>query len=147
MSGLTNWSADLAAARTAAATIIVPVPGDQGVWGGCSQLASNFGACPFSSGLIARLNHLTSTGYFGDAPPNGVCGEDYITGTQNGLDTAPKVLSVTGGIIGIATVVIQRKPSPNLTVGMTLGSGVWLATDLASGSGPDASIYADKPNC
>jgi hypothetical protein len=30
---------------------------------------------------------------------------------------------------------------------MTLQNGVWLATDLASGTGPSASIFSAKPNC
>jgi hypothetical protein len=148
VSALRNTSADVVAARTAAAKIIVPSPGQQGIWVGCPQLAGNFGACPFSPALIARLNALTSSGYFGDAPPAGVCGEDYITGTQNGLFTAPKVLSATTDGIGIVSVVIRRgPPPPDFTVTMTLTGGVWLATDLASGAGSSASIFASRPNC
>jgi Protein of unknown function (DUF4232) len=147
VSALRNSTADVAAARKAAATILVPQPGAQGIWSGCSQLASNFGRCPFSPQIIARLNQLSSTGYFGDAPP-GVCGEDYLTGTQNGLFTAPQVLSATSNNLGIVIVVIRRGPPvPDFTATMSLISGHWLATDLASGTGSSASIFADKPNC
>lgn len=148
VSALRNSTADVADASQAAATILVPQPGAQGTWMSCSQLAKNFGACPFSSEIIARLNQLTSSGYFGDAPPAGVCGENYLTGTQNGLFTAPRVVSSTWNSLGIVVVVIRRgPPPPDLTATMSLISGRWLATDLASGSGPSASIYADKPNC
>lgn len=136
---------DVAAARVAALTIIVPVPNATGVWGGCAQLAGAFAACPFAPVLIARLDQLSSTGYFGDATG---CGEDYITGTQNGLFVAPQVLSTAANANGSVTVVIQRgPPPPNFTVTMTLENGTWLATDLASGTGPAASIFSDKPNC
>jgi hypothetical protein len=147
VSALRNLTADTAAARKAAATILVPQPGAQGIWSGCAQLASNFGACPFSPQIIARLKQLTSTGYFGDAPP-GVCGEDYLTGTQNGLFTAPQVLSATWIGLGIVIVVIRRgPPPPDFTATMSLVSGRWLVTDLASGTGSSASVFADKPNC
>jgi hypothetical protein len=139
---------DVAAARAAAFTIIVPLPNTAGVWGGCPQLASNFAACPFAPLLIARLDQLSSTGYFGDAPPSGVCGEDYITGTQNGLFVAPQVMSAIANANGSVTVVIRRgSPPPDFTTTMTLQNGTWLATDLASGTGPSASIFSAKPNC
>lgn len=144
---ITSPSPDVAAARTAASAIIVPLPGTTGVWGGCTQIATNFAACPFAPTLIARLNSVSSAGYFGDATPGG-CGEDYITGTQNGLFVAPQILSATGATNGTVTVVIKRgPPPPNLTATMTLKDGVWLATDLASGTGPSASIFSSKPNC
>jgi hypothetical protein len=138
---------DVAAARTAAGTIIVPIPNAQGVWGGCAQLAIDYAACPFEPALVARLNQLSSGGYFADGPP-GVCGEDYITGTQNGLFAAPQILSASANPNGTVTVVIQRgTPPPNFTVTMTNGSGKWLASDLASGTGSSASIFSAKPNC
>jgi len=138
---------DVAAARTAARSIIGPLPGTPGVWVACSQLASNFAACPFAPALIDRLNYLSSIGFFGDAPP-GVCGEDYITGTQNGLFVAPQVLSAVAGASGSVTVVIQRgPPPPNLTVTETLANGLWVVSDLASGTGPAASVFSAKPNC
>ena len=141
-------SANVAAARSAAAAIIVPIPGSIGVWGGCTQLASDFAACPFAPALIARLNDLSSTGYFGDAPPSGVCAEDYLTASQNGLFAAPQILSTTAEVDGTVTVVIDRgSPQPNLIVTMTQEKGAWLATDLASGVGPSASIFSAKPNC
>ncbi len=139
---------DVAAARTAARSIIVPLPGSPGVWVPCSQLASNFAACPFAPVLSDRLNYLSSIGYFGDAPPSGVCGEDYITGTQNGLFVAPQVVSAVADASGSVTVVIQRgPPPPDFTATMTLENGLWLASDLASGTGPAASIFSAKPDC
>jgi hypothetical protein len=148
VSALRNSSTDLAAARAAASKIIVPQPGAHGIWAACTQLAADFGACPFSPEIIARLNVLTSSGYFGDAPPAGVCGENYITGTQNGLFTAPQILSSTADGLGIVVVVIKRgPPPPDFTVTMSLIGAHWLATNLASGTGSSASIYADKPNC
>jgi hypothetical protein len=138
-------SPDVAAARAAALTIIAPVPNATGVWGGCSQLASDFGACPFSVAVIARLNYLSSIGFGSDVTG---CAEDYITGTQNGLFVAPQVLSAVTDANGSVTVVIQRgPPPPNFTATMTLENGTWLATDLASGTGPSASIFSAKPNC
>jgi predicted TIM-barrel enzyme len=91
------------------------------------------------------LNHLTSIGFGSDATG---CGEDYITGTQNGLTTAPQVLSAVAETNGNVTVVIQRgPPPPNFTVTMSRENGHWVATDLASGSGPMASMFSTKPNC
>jgi hypothetical protein len=139
---------DTLGARAAALKIIVAIPGAQGVWGGCSQLGPNFSACPFTPGLITRLNTLTRSGYFGDAPPSGVCGENYITGTQNGLFAAPQIFSATANEDGSVTVVIKRgPPPPDLTATMTHVNGTWLASDLASGTGPSASIFSVKPNC
>ena len=139
---------DVAAARTAALTIFFAVPGQTpGVWLPCSSRGADFAQCPFSAAVKARLASLGSSGYFADAPP-GVCGEEYITGTQNGLNTAPKVLSAVAGADGSVTVVIQRgPPPPDFTVTMTNESGTWLASDLASGTGPSASIFSAKPNC
>src|SRR3989442_15668600 len=75
--------------------------------------------------------------------------EDYITGTQNGLFTAPRVVSAVAGVDGKVTVVIERgSPAPpTLTAVMTNQSGTWLASDLASGIGPSASIFSANPNC
>ena len=138
---------DLAGASTAAAKIIVPIPGATGVWGGCAQVASDFSACPFAPALIARLKDLSSSGYFGDAPP-GACGEDYLTASQNGLFVAPQILSTTAQPDGTVAVIIDRgSPQPKFTVTMSLENGLWLATDLASGAGPSASIFSAKPNC
>jgi hypothetical protein len=139
---------DLGGARAAALKIIVPLPGASGVWGGCTQLGSDFVACPFAAALIARLNELSGSGYFGDGPPSGVCGEDYITGTQNGLFAAPQLLSTTVNPDGTVSVVIQRGSAVrNLTATLSLDGSAWLASDLASGSGPSASIFSAKPNC
>jgi len=94
------------------------------------------------------LASLTSRGYFADVPP-GKCGEEYISGTQNGLNQAPTVLSTLAESNGSVTVVIQRGPSspPNLTAVMTDQNGTWLAADLASGMGASASIFSVQPNC
>ena len=137
---------DVAAARTAALTIFFAPPG-QNVWLPCSSRGGDFAQCPFAAALKARLTTLGSSGYFSDAPP-GVCGEDYITGTQNGLTTAPTVVSAVAGADGGVIVVIRRgPPPPDFTVTMNDSSGSWLASDLASGSGPSASIFSAKPNC
>jgi hypothetical protein len=137
---------DVAAARTVALTIFFALPGQTPeVWLPCSARAGNFADCPFSAAVIAGLNHLTSIGFGGDATG---CGEDYITGTQNGLNTAPQVLSAVADTNGNVTVVIQRgPPPPNFTVTMTRENGHWVALDLASGSGPTASMFSAKPNC
>jgi hypothetical protein len=137
---------DVAAASAAALTIFFAVPGQTPeVWLPCSAHAANFADCPFSAAVIAGLNHLTSIGFGGDATG---CGEDYITGTQNGLNRAPHVLSAVADASGSVTLVIQRgPPPPNFTVTMTRENGYWVASDLASGTGPDASMFSAKPNC
>jgi hypothetical protein len=129
-------------------TIFYTIPGQTpSIWGPCSQRASDFADCPFAPVIKARLVALQSAGFFSDAPP-GVCGEDYITGTQNGLFAAPAALSATPQPNGDVVVVINRgSPPPNFTVTMTSMSGTWLATDLASGTGASASIFSTKPNC
>src|SRR5438067_2598507 len=82
---------DVAAARTAALTIFFAVPGQTPeVWLPCSARATNFADCPFSTAVKDGLNRMTSVGFGGDATG---CGEDDITGTQNGLMKAPQVLS------------------------------------------------------
>ncbi|HEY4870638.1 MAG TPA: hypothetical protein VIJ03_01940 [Candidatus Dormibacteraeota bacterium] len=137
---------DVAAATTAALTIFYAVPGQTPeVWLPCSARASNFADCPFSAAVITGLNHLTSIGFGGDATG---CGEDYITGTQNGLNRAPQVLSAVADANGSVTVVIQRgPPPPNFTVTLARENGRWVASDLASGTGPSASMFSAKPNC
>jgi hypothetical protein len=137
---------DVAAARTAALTIFFAVPGQTPeVWLPCSARGSDFADCPFSATVIAGLNHLTSIGFGGDATG---CGEDYITGTQNGLNRAPQVLSAVAEANESVTIVIQRgPPPPNFTVTMTRENGHWVASDLASGTGPAASMFSAKPNC
>jgi hypothetical protein len=137
---------DVAAARAAALTIFVAAPGQTPhVWLPCSANAADFADCPFSAAVIAGLNHLTSIGFGSDATG---CGEDYIAGTQNGLNTAPEVVSAVPGASGNVIVVIRRgPPPPNFTATMTLENGRWVATDLASGIGPEASMFSAKPNC
>ena len=137
---------DVAAARTAALTIFFAAPGQTPeVWLPCSARATNFADCPFSTAVKDGLNRMTSVGFGGDATG---CGEDYITGTQNGLMSAPRVLSAIADGNGNVTVVIQRgPPPPNFTVTMTSENGHWVASDLASGSGPAASMFSAKPNC
>jgi len=137
---------DVAAASAVALTIFFAAPGQTPpVWLPCSSRAGRFADCPFSAAVIAGLDHLTSVGFGSDAMG---CGEDYITGTQNGLNTAPQVLSAVANANGDVTVVIHRGlPPPNLTVTMTRENGRWVASDLASGSGPTASMFSAKPNC
>src|SRR2546429_2901093 len=78
---------DVAAARTTALTIFFPAPGQtREVWLPCSARAANFVDCPFSAAVIAGLNHMTSSGFGGDATR---CGEEFITGPHKGLNTAP----------------------------------------------------------
>ena len=99
-----------------------------------------------SSAVTARLDALRSSGYFSDR----VCAEDYLTGTQNGLPAAPTVLppTATPAAPSPSSSGDPRRPHhPDLTVVMTHRNGVWLATDLASGTGPSASIFATKPHC
>ncbi len=55
------------------------------------------------------MDRMTSVGFGVDATG---CGEDYITGTQNGLMIAPQVLSAIADSNGDVTVVIQRGPPP-----------------------------------
>ena len=137
---------DVTAARQAALGLFVADPSTPGHWYPCSN-ADNWAACPLTPTVKARLADLTSSGYFSDG--HGGCGEEYISGTQNGLWNAPKALSAVAGASGSVTVVIQRGPSPppNLTAVMSIESGTWLASDLASGKGAAASIFAAKPNC
>ena len=111
------------------------------VWGPVSDTTGHL-----SPAVTARLDALRGSGYFSDR----ACAEEYLTGTQNGLPAAPTVLSAHEDAGGTVTVVIRRPATPappDLTVVMTHRNGVWLATDLASGSGPSASIFATKPHC
>jgi hypothetical protein len=99
-----------------------------------------------SPDVIARLDALHRSGYFSDR----VCAAEYFTGTQNGLDNAPTIVSAHGDAGGTVTVVIRRPVTPvrpDLMLVMTRRNGVWLATELATGGGPSASIFAAKPNC
>jgi hypothetical protein len=96
--------------------------------------------------VIARMAALHRSGYFSDR----VCAAEYFTGTQNGLDNAPTIVSAHGDAGGTVTVVIRRPVTPvrpDLMLVMTRRNGVWLATELATGGGPSASIFAAKPNC
>jgi hypothetical protein len=137
---------DVAGARAAALSIFYALPNQTPeIWSTCSQRSSNFADCPFSPTVVARLNYLSSIGFGADF---GGCGVDYITGTQNGLSTAPEALSAVANADGSVSVVIRRGASvPNFTATMTLENGRWLASDLASGTGPSASMFSTKPNC
>jgi hypothetical protein len=138
-------SAGVAGARQAALGLFVK-DGPPGHWNACSN-SDNWAACPLSATVKARLASLTSGGYFADVPP-GKCGEEYISGTQNGLNEAPTVSSALAESNGSVTVVIQRASGqPSLTAVMTEQNSKWLASDLASGSGPSASIFSAQPNC
>jgi hypothetical protein len=137
-------AADVTDAEQAALQLFVADPSVAGHWNPCSN-SDNWAACPLSGAVKARLADLTSQGYFGDM---GGCAEEYISGTQNGLDSAPTVLSGVAGGDGSVTVVIRRGPAqPHLTAVMTKDTGTWLAAELASGSGPAASVFSTKPNC
>jgi hypothetical protein len=110
-------------------------------WGPVSDTAGRL-----SPDVTVRLDALRHSGYFSDR----TCAEDYLTGTQNGLSAAPTVVSAHGDTGGTVTVIIRRPATPrapDLTVVMTRRDGHWLATDLASGTGPSASIFAAKPHC
>jgi hypothetical protein len=107
-------------------------------------------ASHMSAQVNTRFGVLQRAGFFSDAA--GGCGIDYISHTQNGLFIAPVVVSAIPKTDGSVTVVIHRAGlggavSPNLTAVMTDENGTWLATDLASGTGPDASIFSASPNC
>jgi hypothetical protein len=137
--------ADVVGAQRAASGLFVSDPsGPAGHWVACSN-SDNWAACPLSVVVKSRLAALTSQGYFSDGAG---CGEEYISHTQNGLNGAPRVLSAVAAENGSVAVVIQRAPSlPTLTAVMTMENRAWLATDLASGTGPSASILSAKPNC
>jgi hypothetical protein len=139
---------DVAAAGAVALTIFYALPGqDPEVWVPCSQQGADFTRCPFADLVKTRLRNLSGSGFFGDGPP-GKCGEDYITGTQNGLSTEPKLLSSGANADGSVTVVIRRgPPPPDFTVTMKFDGSAWLAIDLASGTGPSASVFSVAPNC
>jgi hypothetical protein len=145
VSSSTPTPVDVAGAQRAAMGLFVADPsGPAGHWVACSN-SDNWAACPLTAALKARLADLTSKRYFGDV---GGCGEEYISHTQNGFNNAPMALSAVSGTNGSVIVVIQRTPGqPNLTAVMTEANTTWLASDLASGAGPSASIFSAKPNC
>jgi hypothetical protein len=136
---------DVAGAQRAAMGLFVADrSGPTGHWVACSN-SDNWAACPLTAAVKARLADLTSKGYFGDV---GGCGEEYISHTQNGFNKAPVALSAVAGANGSVIVVIQRAPGqPNLAAVMSEANHTWLASDLASGTGPSASIFSAKPNC
>jgi hypothetical protein len=140
---------DVASAKQSALALFVKVPlvlnNPQAgyVWSSGPSSANHM-----SAQVKARLSLLGRAGFFLDNK----CGEDYLTHSQNGLGGAPFVVSAVAGANGSVTVVIHRaglggSVSPNLTAVMTDENGTWLATDLASGTGPGASILSASPNC
>ena len=140
----TPTPSDVAGAERSALGLFLVDPTVPGHWLGCSN-SDDWAACPLAGPVKDRLAALTSSGFFGDA---GACAEEYMSGAQNGLTIAPKVLSAVTESDGSVTVVIKRGPSlPNLTAVMSLEGDAWLASDLASGTGPSASIFSAKPNC
>ena len=140
----TPTPSDVASAERSALGLFLIDPTVPGHWVACSN-SDSWAACPLATPVKNRLAALTISGFFGDA---GGCGEEYISGTQNGLSSAPKVVSAVAEGNGSVTVVIMRAPSlPNLTAVMSLEGDAWLASDLASGNGPAASIFSTKPNC
>jgi hypothetical protein len=142
---------DVAAAEESALALFVRFPmvlnDPQAGYGWSGGPAS---ASHMSAQVTTRLGELQRTGFFSDAA--GGCGIDYISHTQNGLFIAPVVEWATVSADGSVTVVIHRQAGgavvlPTLTATMTDDNGTWLAADLASGSGPDASIFSASPNC
>ena len=142
---------DVAAAKTSALALFVKFPlvlNDPQAgygWSGGPSSASHM-----SAQVNTRSGVLQRAGFFSDAA--GGCGIDYLSHTQNGLFVAPVVVSAIPSADGSVTVVIQRQGGrgvvlPNLTAVMTDENGTWLATDLASGAGPGASIFSASPNC
>ena len=143
----TSTGSDVAGAVSSALALFEKVPRNPQdpasgyVWLPVSETAGHL-----SPDVTARLDALRSTGYFGA----GGCAEDYLTGTQNGLTAAPTVVSAHGDSGGTVTVLLRRPATPrppDLTVVMARRDGQWLATDLASGQGSSASIFASKPHC
>ena len=111
------------------------------LWGPASDPTGHL-----SRDVAARLAALHGSGYFSAR----VCAADYFTGSQNLLDAAPTVVSANRDASGTVTVVLRRPVTParpDLTLVMTHRNGVWVATELATGSGPSASIFSAKPNC
>jgi len=140
---------DVTGATRSALTLFVKTPNDLNnpaagyVWSGVAWTKAGG---PLAPAVKARLAYLNRVNYFDDRH----CGESYLDGTQFGLLTQPKVVSATPNADGTVTVVIARKvtpPPPQLTVVMTYKGGSWWVTDLASGTGSSASIFAAKPNC
>jgi hypothetical protein len=142
---------DVAAAQQAALALFVKAPLDLNnpqtgyMWSGGPSSASHM-----SAQLNTRFGVLQRAGFFSDGP--GGCGIDYISHTQNGLFIAPVVVSAIPSADGSVTVVIHRQGSgdvvlPTLTAVMTDENGTWLAADLASGTGPVASVFSASPNC
>lgn len=140
-------SGDVAAATQSALGLFEKVPrSPQDASAGYVWISATAASAHLSPTVSARLATLRENGYFGDR----VCGEDYLTGTQNGLSAAPRILSARRETGGTVTVVIKRPATPappDLTVVMTDTKGAWMASDLASGIGPSASIFAVKPHC
>jgi hypothetical protein len=107
---------------------------------------------PMSYGLHARLEWLQMHDYFDDQP--GHCGENYMDASQNGLLTAPRVVSVKSNPDSTVSVVVardwqkgERQPAQDITVIMTKIGNRWYATDLRRGTGPNASIFSKNPHC
>jgi hypothetical protein len=145
-SAATLSASDIAGAQLSALALFIKLPLNASdpsagyVWGPAPASIDHL-----SSEVKARLAALASTGYFSDG---GDCGEDYLTGTQNGLSTEPSVVSSVGEADGRVAVEIKRGAmAPHLTALMANQGGAWVAVDLQSGSGPSASIFSTKPNC
>ena len=139
----TPTPSDVASAERSALGLFLIDPTVPGHWVACSN-SDSWAACPLATTVKDRLAALTSSGFFGDA---GGCGEEYISGTQTGLDSPPTLVSAVAEANGSVTVVIKRASRPNLTAVMSLEGDAWLASDLSSGTGPAASIFSTKPNC
>ena len=136
---------DVDAASKAALTLFVQVAPN--AWVPCPS-TDRYAACPLAPAVKDRLTALVSANYFYSGP-GGHCAGDFISNSTNGLQQAPRVVSAVAGANGNVTVVIERANTtiPNLTGVMARQDGKWVAVDLASGSGPNASIFATNPNC
>jgi hypothetical protein len=138
-------STDVAAAGAAALTLYSAYPNNVND-PSAGYIWSDAASMPVSSRLRDRLLYLTNHGYFADTK----CGEDYVDGNQVGLTRAPTVISADPNPDGTVTVVIRgylNDAYRDLTVVMSQTDGAWLAIDLRRGTGPNASIFSDQPNC
>lgn len=115
-------------------------------WQACTYIyVYRSGYCPLTTPVSTRLIQLVN--YIESAP----CGEQYLSAAPFSSPDLPTFtfLAVHLESNGNVTIVIQRPPArPDLTVTMTQQlDGTWLASDLASGTGPSSSIFSSPPNC
>jgi hypothetical protein len=138
---------DVAAAERAALALYVASPNSSvdptagTVWSSAPAARS-----PLAPAVAERLAALTRAGWFAATR----CGEDYVVGNQVGLDTAPVVVASRANADGTVTVVVRGSLNGtyrDLTVTVADVDGRWLVTDLARGTGANASIFSAEPAC